>query len=120
MKATTTLLALAFALLVMAVPAAPADDAPPTPESLLAALKDFFAKCAKPDGSFQPGIDPKYEGMSDSAYSDLAPTAYAVVIHKTFGWKLPDEEKTRTFLLTRQKPLIRSPPPGVLTTPRWD
>jgi len=104
MKATTTLLALAFALLVMAVPAAPADDAPPTPESLLAALKDFFAKCAKPDGSFQPGIDPKYEGMSDSAYSDLAPTAYAVVIHKTFGWKLPDEEKTRTFLLTRQKP----------------
>src|SRR5947208_14590500 len=42
--------------------------------------------------------------MSDSAYSDLAPTAYAVVIHKTFGWPLPDEEKTRQFLLCRQAP----------------
>jgi geranylgeranyl transferase type-2 subunit beta len=26
------------------------------------------------------------------------------VIHKTFGWKLPDEDKTRTFLLSRQQP----------------
>lgn len=102
MKAAFTLLALAFALLVTAIPATPADDAPPTPEILLAGLKDFFAKCAKSDGSFQPGIDPKYEGISDSAYSDLAPVAYAVVIHKTFGWKLRDEEKTRTFLLARQ------------------
>jgi geranylgeranyl transferase type-2 subunit beta len=40
--------------------------------------------------------------MSDSAYSDLAPTAYAVVLHKTFGWTLPNEDKTREFLLCRQ------------------
>ena len=40
--------------------------------------------------------------MSDSAFSDLAPVAYGVVIHKTFGWPLPNEEKTRQFLLGRQ------------------
>jgi prenyltransferase beta subunit len=78
--------------------------ADPTPERVLADLKVFFAKTAKPDGSFYPGVDPDYEGMSDSAYSDLAPVAYAIVIHKTFGWRLPDEEKTRQFLLSRQKP----------------
>ena len=90
--------------LVAVVPAAPAaEPKPATPDDVQSGLKDFFAKTAKPDGSFRPGIDPKYEGISDSAYSDLAPVAYAVVIHKTFGWKLPDEEKTRAFLLSRQK-----------------
>jgi hypothetical protein len=49
---------------------------------------------ARVDGSFGPGIDPACEGMSDRAYSDLAPVAYAVIVHKTFGWKLPHEEKT--------------------------
>jgi prenyltransferase beta subunit len=77
--------------------------AEPTPEQTLAALKDFFTKCARDNGAFRPGIAPEYEGLSDSAYSDLAPVAYAVVIHKTFGWKLPDEEKTRQFLLSRQR-----------------
>jgi Prenyltransferase and squalene oxidase repeat len=67
-------------------------------------LRTFFKRAANPDGSFRPGIDRDYEGMSDSAYSDLAPTAYAVVLHKTFGWPLPDEEKTRQFLLSRQAP----------------
>src|SRR6478752_4138277 len=87
-----------LAALAAAVPAPAAE-----PADTLADLRGFFAKTAKPDGSFQPGVDPKYEGMSDSAYSDLAPVAYAVVIHKTFGWKLPDEEKTRQFLLSRQQ-----------------
>src|SRR5688500_792333 len=92
----------ACALLAVAVlPAAPAAE--PTPEEVVTGPKDFFAKTAKGDGSFRPGIDPDYEGMSDSAFSDLAPTAYAVVIHKTFGWKLPHEEKTREFLLARQQ-----------------
>jgi geranylgeranyl transferase type-2 subunit beta len=40
--------------------------------------------------------------MADSAASDLAAVTYAVVVHKTFGWKLPDEEKTRNWLLARQ------------------
>jgi geranylgeranyl transferase type-2 subunit beta len=97
------LLALVPLVLVALLPAAPAaDPKPPTPDEVLSGVKDFFAKTAKPDGSFRPGIDPNYEGMSDSAYSDLAPVAYAVVIHKTFGWRLP-EEKTRAFLLARQK-----------------
>jgi geranylgeranyl transferase type-2 subunit beta len=70
---------------------------------VLAGVREFFAKTALDDGSFRPGIDPAYEGMSDSAYSDLAPVTYAVIIHKTFGWKLPHEEKTRAFLLSRQR-----------------
>src|SRR5262245_29575281 len=74
-----------------------------TPAEVLAGLKGFYANTALPDGSFRPGIDPKYRGMSDSAYSDLAPVTYAVILHKTFGWKLPHEEKTKEFLLSRQK-----------------
>jgi geranylgeranyl transferase type-2 subunit beta len=95
------------ALLVAAVAVvpAPADEpaSQPTPDEVLSGLKGFYAKTVKPDGSFRPGVDPSYEGMSDSAFSDLAPVAYAVVIHKTFGWKLPDEKKTTEFLLGRQQ-----------------
>src|SRR5205085_11560112 len=70
----------------------------------LAGARAFFLKTAQPDGSFRPGLDPAYEGMSDSAYSDLAPVTYAVILYKTFGWPLPFEEKTRQFLLSRQRP----------------
>jgi geranylgeranyl transferase type-2 subunit beta len=94
---------LTLPFLVAVVPAPAAEPKEFTPDEVLAGLQQFFAKCAKPDGSFRPGVDPKYEGISDSAYSDLAPVAYAVVIHKTFGWKLPDEAKTRAFLLSRQQ-----------------
>lgn len=73
------------------------------PEEVLAGVRKFFAQTAQSDGSFRPGIDATYEGMSDSAGSDLAPVAYAVILHKTFGWKLPDEAKTRDFLLSRQR-----------------
>jgi geranylgeranyl transferase type-2 subunit beta len=73
------------------------------PEDVLTGVRTFFAQAARADGSFQPGIDPTYEGMSDSAYSDLAPVTYAVILHRTFGWKLPDEAKTRAFLLARQR-----------------
>src|SRR5262249_6951439 len=65
-------------------------------------IRGFFARTALPDGSFRPGIDPAYPGLADSAYSDLAPLTYAVILHRTFGWKLPDEAKTRAFLLSRQ------------------
>ncbi len=82
-------------------PARAADRA--TPDDILAGLRDFYKKTAKDDGSFRPGIDPDYEGMSDSAASDLAPVTYAVVLHKTFGWKLPDEKKTIAFLQGRQQ-----------------
>lgn len=82
----------------------PADepDARVTPREVLEGLKAFWEKTALPDGSFRPGIDPEYKGMSDSALSDLAPITYAVTLHKTLGWKLPYEEKTRNNLLARQ------------------
>jgi len=79
-----------------------APAAEPTPEVVLKGVQQFFEKTARPDGSFQPGIKREYPGMSDSAYSDLAPTVYAVILHQTFGWKLPHEEKTKEFLLARQ------------------
>jgi hypothetical protein len=76
----------------------------PTADEILTGARAFFQQTARPDGSFRPGIDPDYEGMSDSAYSDLAPVTYAVILHKTFGWPLPAEAKTREFLLGRQRP----------------
>ncbi len=78
--------------------------ADPTPDEVLTGVRTFFAKTAREDGSFRPGPDPEYRGMSDSASSDLAPVTYAVVLHRTFGWKLPHEEATRAFLLGRQQP----------------
>src|SRR6478672_7795117 len=75
-----------------------------SPEAVLSGLRKWFAKTARADGSFANGIDPQYRGMSDSAYSDLAAVTYAVTLHKTFGWKLPHEEATRRFLLSRQQP----------------
>ena len=81
-----------------------AGDVPlPTPEQVLTGLKTFYARTARADGSFAPGIRPDYKGMSDSAASDMAPPTYAVIIHRTFGWKLPNEEKTREFFLGRQQ-----------------
>lgn len=81
--------------------ALPADAA--APQEVLSGLRSFFAKTARSDGSFFPGTDPAYRGMSDSAYSDLAPVTYAVTLHKTFGWKLPHSEQTAQFLLSRQQ-----------------
>lgn len=85
-------------LIFLAASAVSAEEPDPVREG----LRRFYAKTARPDGSFRPGVDPAYPGMSDSAYSDLAPTVYAVIIHRTFGWKLPHEEKTKEFLLSRQ------------------
>ena len=97
---------IAFAILaVFAISViARADDGDPelAPEVVLSGLRDFYAKTARDDGSFRPGIDPDYLGMSDSAYSDLAAVTYACTIHTTFGWKLPHEAKTITWLHSRQ------------------
>jgi prenyltransferase beta subunit len=100
------LLPVAAAACLLHLPAGPAAEAAPdvSPAQVLEGIRTFFAKTARPDGSFRPGLDPDYEGMSDSAYSDLAPVTYAVILHKTFGWKLPDEKKTLAFLLSRQGP----------------
>ena len=93
---------LCLAILLLAALIAPVRGEAPKPD-VLAGLREFAKTTALPDGSFRPGIDPAYQGMSDCAYSDLAPVAYAVVIHKTFGWPLPHETKTRDFLLKRQQ-----------------
>ncbi|MEX2214803.1 MAG: prenyltransferase/squalene oxidase repeat-containing protein [Phycisphaeraceae bacterium] len=84
-------------------PALTAWPASPTPYEVLAGLRAFYNKTARPDGSFSPGIDPDYLGMSDCAYSDMAAVTYACTVHKTFGWTLPHEEKTIAFLQSRQK-----------------
>jgi hypothetical protein len=73
------------------------------PQDVLDGLKSFWQKTARPDGSFRPGIDADYKGMSDSALSDMAPLTYAVTLHRTFGWKLPHEKETLANLLGRQK-----------------
>jgi geranylgeranyl transferase type-2 subunit beta len=80
-----------------------ADDTPASSDDVLRGLRAFYEKTARSDGSFQPGIDPQYLGMSDSAYSDLAAITYACTVHKTFGWRLPFEQKTVEFLLDRQR-----------------
>jgi hypothetical protein len=73
------------------------------PEDVLRGLRVFYRKTARADGSFAPGSAAHYPGMSDCAYSDLAALVYAVTIHKTFGWELPHEKSTITFLLGRQQ-----------------
>ncbi|MCE9528877.1 MAG: hypothetical protein K8R36_22760 [Planctomycetales bacterium] len=90
-------------LCLLTLPSSAEEPAKIEEATILAGLKEFYAKTARPDGSFQPGVDPDYQGMSDSAYSDLAAVTYACTIHKTFGWKLPHEEKTIELLLSRQK-----------------
>jgi hypothetical protein len=94
----------ALACILASFPALAGGEKKPSGASadLLAGLRSFFAKTAQPAGSFRPGIDPTYKGMADTAYSDLAAPTYAVVLHRTFGWKLPHEEKTREFFLARQ------------------
>ena len=59
-------------VLVLYVPSVPAADEPAkvTPQEVLDGLQRFWAKTALPDGSFRPGVDPDYKGMSDSALSD--------------------------------------------------
>jgi geranylgeranyl transferase type-2 subunit beta len=101
MRGNCTFLLVAILLPVGGVDDLRADE--PTARDVLDGVRRFFAETARPDGSFRPGLDPDYEGMSDSAASDLAPTAYAIILHKTFGWKLPDAAKTRDFLLGRQR-----------------
>src|SRR2546429_4349880 len=103
------LLPLMFALFMAAscpitAPLRAAEARAATAEGVLSGLGKFLAKTARADGSFANGLDPQYRGMSDSAYSDLAAVTYAVTLRKTFGWKLPHEEATRRFLLSRQQP----------------
>ncbi len=71
---------------------------------ILIGVKDFIRKIANPDGTFRPGIDPRYEGNSDTKVSDLAAPAYATILSSTFGWSLPYPDQTVSFLRSSQKP----------------
>jgi geranylgeranyl transferase type-2 subunit beta len=92
-----------LALLLAAPPVESPLAADAAPSAVLEGIRTFFQACAREDGSFRPGVDPAYRGMSDSAASDLAPVTYAAILHRTFGWKLPAEEATRKFLRSRQR-----------------
>jgi geranylgeranyl transferase type-2 subunit beta len=89
-----------LAFLLSASPVVAGDK--PSTADVLKGLQSFAKTTARADGAFNPGVDPEYKGMSDSAYSNLAPVTYAVVIHRTFGWKLPDEDRTMTWIIYRQ------------------
>jgi hypothetical protein len=95
----------ALLILPLILGRAPAGERPVkvAPQEVLDGLKRFWQKTAHADGSFLPGIDPDYKGMSDSALSDMAPLTYAVTLHRTFGWRLPYEKATLANLLDRQK-----------------
>src|SRR5262245_2020114 len=84
--------------------AAVASAQQPPSDDVLKGLREFYQRTARVDGSFQPGIDQAYLGMSDAAFSDMAAVTYACVIHRTFGWELPHREKTVEWLLARQRP----------------
>jgi len=73
-------------------------------QSLLKRVQGFLHNIANKDGSFRPGIDPKYLGTSDTGLSGIAAPVYATILSTTFGWPLPYPDKTREFLLSCQKP----------------
>ena len=89
-------------LALILIPAPSVAGEKPSADAVFNGLKKFTERTALPDGSFRPGVDPAYKGMSDSAYSNLAPVTYAVVIHRTFGWTLPKENKTLVWIIDRQ------------------
>jgi geranylgeranyl transferase type-2 subunit beta len=72
-------------------------------KKVLEGVRSFFKKVANEDGTFRPGIPKDYPGNSDTKFSGIAAPAYAVVVHKTFGWELPFEQETIDFFLSCQK-----------------
>src|SRR5258705_10790134 len=92
-------------LLALFIPpgASVAGEPKPSAEAVAKGLQAFTKTTALPDGSFRPGVDPAYKGMSDSAYSNFAPVTYAIVIHRTFGWELPHPNKTLTWVIDQQQ-----------------
>jgi geranylgeranyl transferase type-2 subunit beta len=70
---------------------------------ILNGLREFIHGVANPDGSFRPGINPRYKGTSDTGLSGLASPAYATILSATFGWPLPYTKETVAFLQSCQK-----------------
>jgi hypothetical protein len=91
---TKFLATILIALIATATTGLAAEPKTPSAKEVMQGLHKFYHATARPDGSYQAGIDPDYLGMSDSAYSDMAAVTYAVTVHKTFGWTLPYEDQT--------------------------
>lgn len=72
-------------------------------KTVLDGIQDFIHRTAKKDGSFTPGIDPQYKGISDTNSSGIAAPAYATILCKTFGWNLPFPNETKDFFYRCQK-----------------
>lgn len=77
----------------------PAQDAP----DVLEGVRTFIHRTAQKDGSFTPGIDPHYPGVSDTNLSGIAAPAYAVILCRTFDWSLPYPGETKEFFHRCQK-----------------
>ena len=73
-------------------------------DDVLKGVQTFIHRIAKNDGTFQPGIDPEYPGISDTNMSGMAAPTYATILCKTFGWTLPYPDETKDFFLRSQKP----------------
>ncbi len=71
---------------------------------VLDGIRSFIHRTAQKDGSFTPGIDPQYAGMSDTNLSGIAAPAYATILSRTFGWDLPYPDETKEFIHRCQKP----------------
>ena len=80
-----------------------AGDKKPTADEVLKGLQKFTEATYVKDGSFRPGVDPEYKGMSDSAYSNFAPVDVRHCHPRTFGMKLPNEDKTMAWIIDRQQ-----------------
>lgn len=80
-------------------PSAAGDDS----DRLAGETLAFIRRCARDDGGYAPSPDPKYAGNSDTAFSDLAAVAYAAILAKTMGWKLPNPDKSIRFIHEHQQ-----------------
>ena len=72
-------------------------------EQVADGVLEFIRRCAREDGGYAPSPDPKYDGNSDTASSDLAAVTYAAVLARTMGWQLPHPEKSVEFIRRHQK-----------------
>ena len=74
-----------------------------TQNEIMEGVKSFIHRIAQKDGSFTPGIDPLYKGMSDTNLSGIAAPTYATILCRSFDWNLPFPDETKDFFYRLQK-----------------
>ena len=75
----------------------------PLGDDVVGGVCAFIRRCAREDGSYAPSPDPTYMGNSDTGMSDLAAVTYAALLCETFGWELPQAERSVEFIHRHQK-----------------